>query len=108
MLSYNILSQELLQDNVYLYQHCNPNVLSWDYRLPNLLSEIQKYNADVSEPSSEAPPGVSSIMSSILIGFFLEGVPKNLLSFWAVQMKFNGKLISLLDSVSSRSAGGPL
>lgn len=47
VLSYNILSQELLQDNVYLYQHCNPNVLSWDYRLPNLLSEIQKYNADI-------------------------------------------------------------
>lgn len=47
-MSYNILSQELLQDNAYLYRHCHPSVLQWDCRLPNLLAEIQQHNADVS------------------------------------------------------------
>ncbi|XP_062293634.1 protein angel homolog 2 isoform X1 [Scomber scombrus] len=47
VLSYNILSQDLLQDNSYLYRHCHPGVLSWDHRLPNLLAEIQHYNADI-------------------------------------------------------------
>ncbi|XP_068565166.1 protein angel homolog 2 isoform X2 [Cebidichthys violaceus] len=47
VMSYNILSQELLQDNVYLYRHCRPGVLPWDHRLPTLLAEIQQYNADV-------------------------------------------------------------
>ncbi|XP_054473956.1 LOW QUALITY PROTEIN: protein angel homolog 2 [Anoplopoma fimbria] len=47
VMSYNILSQELLQDNVYLYQHCPPGVLPWDHRLPNLLAEIQQHNADI-------------------------------------------------------------
>ncbi|XP_070782323.1 protein angel homolog 2 [Enoplosus armatus] len=46
-MSYNILSQELLQDNFYLYRHCNPSVLPWNHRLPNLLAEIQQYNADI-------------------------------------------------------------
>jgi len=48
VMSYNILSQDLLQDNAYLYRHCDPGVLSWDHRLPNLLAEIQQHNADVS------------------------------------------------------------
>lgn len=47
-MSYNILSQELLQDNAYLYRHCDPAVLDWKHRLPNLLSEIRQHNADVS------------------------------------------------------------
>ncbi|XP_061901033.1 protein angel homolog 2 [Entelurus aequoreus] len=47
VMSYNILSQELLQDNAYLYQHCHPHLLDWTYRLQNLLAEIQKYDADV-------------------------------------------------------------
>ncbi|XP_054617781.1 protein angel homolog 2 isoform X2 [Dunckerocampus dactyliophorus] len=47
VMSYNILSQDLLQDNLYLYQHCPPQVLAWTHRLPNLLAEIQKYDADV-------------------------------------------------------------
>ena len=47
-MSYNILSQDLLQDNVYLYRHCHPNVLPWKHRLPNLLAEIQQHDADVS------------------------------------------------------------
>ncbi|XP_037541137.1 protein angel homolog 2 [Nematolebias whitei] len=47
VMSYNILSQELLQDNAYLYGHCEPSVLPWDYRLPNLLTEILQLNADI-------------------------------------------------------------
>eukprot|EP00064_Thunnus_orientalis_P023473 superscaffoldBa00008903_g23717 len=47
VLSYNILSQELLRDNIYLYQHCHPGVLPWEYRLPNLLNEIRQYDADI-------------------------------------------------------------
>lgn len=47
VMSYNILSQELLQDNAYLYRHCDPGVLPWQYRLPNLLAEIQQHDADV-------------------------------------------------------------
>lgn len=46
-MSYNILSQELLQDNVYLYQHCRPGVLPWSYRFPNLLAEIRLHRADI-------------------------------------------------------------
>lgn len=48
VMSYNILSQELLQDNAYLYRHCDPAVLHWNHRLPNLLAEIQQHDADVS------------------------------------------------------------
>ncbi|KAM4713664.1 protein angel homolog 2 isoform 2-T2 [Anableps anableps] len=47
VMSYNILSQELLQDNAYLYRHCDPAVLPWPYRLPNLLAEIQQHDADI-------------------------------------------------------------
>ncbi|XP_073349590.1 protein angel homolog 2 isoform X2 [Pagrus major] len=47
VMSYNILSQELLQDNAYLYRHCHPSVLQWNRRLPNLLAEIQQHNADI-------------------------------------------------------------
>ncbi|KAK0140551.1 Protein angel 2 [Merluccius polli] len=47
VMSYNILSQDLLQENAYLYRHCDPSVLPWDFRLPNLLGEIQQYDADV-------------------------------------------------------------
>ncbi|MEQ2302651.1 hypothetical protein AMECASPLE_008854, partial [Ameca splendens] len=46
VMSYNILSQELLQDNAYLYRHCDPDVLPWQYRLPNLLAEIQQHDPD--------------------------------------------------------------
>lgn len=48
VVSYNILSQELLEDNKYLYHHCHPDVLPWSHRLPNLLAEIQQLDADVS------------------------------------------------------------
>lgn len=48
VMSYNILSQELLEDNAYLYRHCDPAVLPWMRRLPNLLAEIRQLDADVS------------------------------------------------------------
>ncbi|XP_067097164.1 protein angel homolog 2 isoform X1 [Osmerus mordax] len=47
VLTYNILSQDLLQDNAYLYRHCTDSVLSWAFRLPNLLRELQLYDADI-------------------------------------------------------------
>uniref|UniRef100_A0A3P9Q0C9 Endonuclease/exonuclease/phosphatase domain-containing protein n=1 Tax=Poecilia reticulata TaxID=8081 RepID=A0A3P9Q0C9_POERE len=47
VMSYNILSQDLLQDNAYLYRHCDPAVLPWPFRLPNLLAEIQQHDADI-------------------------------------------------------------
>ncbi|XP_024119773.1 protein angel homolog 2 isoform X2 [Oryzias melastigma] len=47
VLSYNILSQQLLDDNAVLYRHCPPAVLSWDHRLPNLLAEIRLLHADI-------------------------------------------------------------
>ncbi|KAM8831494.1 protein angel homolog 2 isoform 2-T2 [Spinachia spinachia] len=47
VMSYNILSQQLLQDNVYLYQHCPPGLLTWDQRLPNLLGEMRQHDADI-------------------------------------------------------------
>lgn len=46
-MSYNILSQDLLLDNSYLYRHCNPDVLLWTRRLPNLLMEILQHDADI-------------------------------------------------------------
>ncbi|XP_068198648.1 protein angel homolog 2 isoform X2 [Antennarius striatus] len=47
VMSYNILSQELLQENAYLYQHCSPDILDWNHRLSSLLQEIKTYSADI-------------------------------------------------------------
>uniref|UniRef100_A0A8C6TQE6 Angel homolog 2 (Drosophila) n=2 Tax=Neogobius melanostomus TaxID=47308 RepID=A0A8C6TQE6_9GOBI len=47
VMSYNILSQDLLVDNSYLYRHCDPLVLLWEYRLPRILREIQAHDADI-------------------------------------------------------------
>lgn len=47
VMSYNILSQDLLLDNSYLYRHCDPDVLLWTRRLPNLLMEILQHDADI-------------------------------------------------------------
>ncbi|MEQ2197698.1 hypothetical protein XENOCAPTIV_002146 [Xenoophorus captivus] len=60
-MSYNILSQELLQDNAYLYRHCDPGVLPWQYRLPNLLAEIQQHDpdAELHEAFHDGPPSLS-------------------------------------------------
>ncbi|CAN2387421.1 angel homolog 2, partial [Pristimantis euphronides] len=47
VMSYNILSQDLLEDNSGLYSHCQRPYLLWNYRLPNIVRELQKMNADI-------------------------------------------------------------
>ncbi|XP_030413372.1 protein angel homolog 2 isoform X1 [Gopherus evgoodei] len=47
VMSYNILSQNLLEDNSHLYKHCRRPVLMWGYRFPNILREIRQLDADV-------------------------------------------------------------
>nr|XP_044997562.1 protein angel homolog 2 isoform X3 [Jaculus jaculus] len=47
VMSYNILSQDLLEDNSHLYRHCRRPVLHWGFRFPNILKEIQHFDADV-------------------------------------------------------------
>ncbi|KAM9154373.1 protein angel homolog 2 isoform 1-T1 [Pangshura tecta] len=47
VMSYNILSQNLLEDNSHLYKHCRRPVLMWGYRFPNILREIKQLDADV-------------------------------------------------------------
>lgn len=49
VMSYNILSQDLLHDNNYLYKHCSSSILNWNHRLSNILKELKEHNADVSE-----------------------------------------------------------
>ncbi|CAF0775888.1 unnamed protein product [Brachionus calyciflorus] len=45
--SYNLLAQDLLEDNFYLYENLNKKYLSWDYRKHNILEEIKKLNAHI-------------------------------------------------------------
>uniref|UniRef100_H2YGG7 Uncharacterized protein n=1 Tax=Ciona savignyi TaxID=51511 RepID=H2YGG7_CIOSA len=47
VMSYNILSQKLLDMNSYLYTECDPYVLPWEYRWKNLVKEMDSINADV-------------------------------------------------------------
>lgn len=47
VMSYNILSQNLLEDNSHLYRHCRRPVLHWSFRFPNILKEIKHFDADV-------------------------------------------------------------
>ncbi|XP_030051906.1 protein angel homolog 2 [Microcaecilia unicolor] len=47
VMSYNILSQDLLEENSRLYRHCRRPVLIWSYRLPNILRELKELDADV-------------------------------------------------------------
>lgn len=49
VMSYNILAQDLLEQNQYLYAHCPPEVLQWDYRCSLLLNEIVNWAPDVSQ-----------------------------------------------------------
>lgn len=48
VMSYNILAQDLVEQGHDLYIHCHPDILNWDYRLPNILQEIQHWDPDVS------------------------------------------------------------
>ncbi|CAI6361461.1 unnamed protein product [Macrosiphum euphorbiae] len=47
LLSYNILAQELLEKNAFLYDWSDDRVLNWDYRRQLLLNEIKQFNADI-------------------------------------------------------------
>ncbi|KAI4889813.1 hypothetical protein NFI96_032464 [Prochilodus magdalenae] len=47
VMSYNILSQELLLSNAYLYKHCNPHVLEWRHRFTNIIKELEQHSADI-------------------------------------------------------------
>ncbi|XP_013773328.1 protein angel homolog 2-like isoform X2 [Limulus polyphemus] len=47
VMSYNILAQDLLESNMFLYEHCSPECLTWEYRKNNLLKEIRKAAVDV-------------------------------------------------------------
>lgn len=49
LLSYNILAQELLEKNSFLYDWSDLQVLTWEYRRQILLNEIKQFNADVSK-----------------------------------------------------------
>ncbi|POI31229.1 hypothetical protein CIB84_005020 [Bambusicola thoracicus] len=46
VMSYNILAQDLVEQGHDLYLHCHPDILNWDYRLPNILQEIQHWDPD--------------------------------------------------------------
>lgn len=48
VLSYNILAQDLLEDNSHLYRHCSQPLLQWGFRFPNILKELKQLDADVS------------------------------------------------------------
>lgn len=52
VMSYNILSQELLLSNAYLYKHCNPLLLDWEHRFTNIIKELEQHSADVSDFSA--------------------------------------------------------
>lgn len=49
ILSYNILAQQLIQDNRNLYSYCTNYDLDWLQRRDRLLDEIIYHNADVSQ-----------------------------------------------------------
>ncbi|XP_066550807.1 protein angel homolog 1 [Amia ocellicauda] len=47
VMSYNILSQDLLDTNPDLYTHCVPEVLAWEFRFQNILKEFRKWEPDI-------------------------------------------------------------
>ena len=48
VMSYNVLSQDLIDKNMYLYTRDNPEWLDWTYRKHKILYEITTCKADVS------------------------------------------------------------
>ncbi|ESO93565.1 hypothetical protein LOTGIDRAFT_118950 [Lottia gigantea] len=47
IMSYNVLSQNLLENHMYLYKSCPPEALDWDMRSEKLLTEIKLYSPDI-------------------------------------------------------------
>ena len=48
VLCYNLLAQDLIRKNRYLYSDAVPELLEWDFRKTNLLKDLTDSNADVS------------------------------------------------------------
>ena len=49
VMSYNLLAQDLIRKNSYLYSDAAPELLEWDFRKTNLLKDLTDSNADVSQ-----------------------------------------------------------
>ncbi|XP_020389993.2 protein angel homolog 1-like isoform X1 [Rhincodon typus] len=47
IMSYNILSQDLLETNSDLYAHCQPEFLKWEFRFQNILQEFETWDPDI-------------------------------------------------------------
>ncbi|XP_051579158.1 protein angel homolog 1 isoform X2 [Myxocyprinus asiaticus] len=47
VMSYNVLSQDLLEMNRELYTHCTEDVLVWENRLQTILEELKTWEPDV-------------------------------------------------------------
>ena len=48
LVTYNMLSDSLLYENMFLYEDCDEDYLSWGYRKQRLLAELLGYDAEVS------------------------------------------------------------
>lgn len=48
MVTYNLLSNSLLHENMFLYESCDEQDLAWCNRKEKLLAELLSYNAEVS------------------------------------------------------------
>ena len=48
LVSYNLLAQDLIHKNMFLYRTDIPDLLQWEYRRNRLLSEILEISADAS------------------------------------------------------------
>lgn len=87
-MSYNILAQDLVEQGPDLYLHCQPDILNWNYRLPNILQEIQHWDPDVS--TAWAPPCcVSSELEFLILSNFMV-------------LKMNGHLRRRLAAMGTR------
>ena len=47
LVTYNILSDSLLYENMYLYEDCDQEHLGWGYRKEKLLAELLSYEAEI-------------------------------------------------------------
>lgn len=48
LVTYNLLSDSLLFENMFLYEECDQDCLNWGYRKEKLLTELLGYDAEVS------------------------------------------------------------
>ena len=50
VMTYNVLAQDLIDKNPYLYTHAQPEHLEWTYRRVRIMQELLQPKADVSDP----------------------------------------------------------